>query len=213
MAQQNDLAAEALQRGALPGPGYNLARVLSQILHPVILGIVSIILVGSFGITTQPAGLFWAIICALVQVVPPTIFFTIRLRQGAYSDEDVSDRTQRNELYLFGIVNLVLGSTILWFFGLPIPFLAMFVSAALINLLAWLINLSWKISVHAASMASTATLASIYSQPLGLVFWSCAVALGWARVRTRNHTPAQVVAGTALAAACVVGAYWSFGLL
>ncbi len=62
-------------------------------------------------------------------------------------------------------------------------------------------------------MGSTATLASLYSEPLGLALWLCALALGWARVRTRNHTPAQVIAGLALATACVVGTYAAFGLL
>lgn len=213
MTQQNDLTAEALRRGAVPGRGYALARTLSQVLHPVVLSIVSILFVGIVGIAEQPAGLFWALACALFQVVPPTIFFTIRLRQGVYTDEDVSDRTQRNELYIFGMLNLAVGCLLLWLLRAPTPFLAMLISATLINLLAWLTNLSWKISVHAASMSSTATIATIYAPLIGLLLWICAAALGWARVRTRNHTPGQVIAGTALAAVCVLGSFWVFGLI
>ncbi len=124
-----------------------------------------------------------------------------------------SVRSQRNGLYLFGIVTLVAGLVVLRLLGAPAPILAMVASAALTSVLAWVINLFWKISVHASSMGSTATLASLYSEPLGLALWLCAQALGWARVRTRNHTPLQVAAGLALAAGSVVGTFMAFGLL
>lgn len=213
MTRQTDLTAEALERGAPPGRGYAVGRAISQILHPVILGVASIFIVALLGVQPARDAVVWALVCAFLQVVPPTIFFTWRLRQGAYSDEDVSDRTQRNELYLFGLANLAVGLLILSLLGAPVPILAMITSALAMSLIAWVINLWWKISVHASSMGSTATLASLYSEPLGLALWLCAITLGWARVRTRNHTPAQVVAGYALATGCVVGTFWAFGLL
>ena len=91
--------------------------------------------------------------------------------------------------------------------------MALLASAALLGLLSWAINLAWKISIHAATMGSTATLATLYSERLGLTLWLCALALGWARLRTRNHTLLQVIAGLALAAVCVVGTFSAFGLL
>ncbi len=213
MSSQNDLTAEAIQRGAAPGRGYAVARLISQVLHPVFLGVVSIFIVGLLGVEPRQAGLSWALLCTGLQVLPPTLFFTIRLRQGAYTDDDISVRSQRNELYLFGIVNLVAGMVVLQLLGAPPPILAMAASGIAISVLAWIINLYWKISVHASSMGSTATLAALYSEPLGLAFWLCALALGWARVRTRNHTPMQVVAGLLLAAGCVIGAFVAYGVL
>lgn len=213
MPRQTDLAAEALRRGAAPGRGYALARTISQVLHPVVLGVVSILIVGLLGVRPAGSGAPWALLCTALQVVPPTIFFLVRLRQGAYSDDDVSVRSQRNELYLFGIVNLAVGLLLLRLLGAPAPMQALVLAGALISLAAWVVNLFWKISVHASSMGSTAALAAIYSEPLGMAMWLGALALGWARVRTRNHTPMQVVAGMALAAACVIGTFMAFGLL
>jgi membrane-associated phospholipid phosphatase len=212
MTRQHDLATEALNRGAAPGKGYAAARAVSQILHPVVLAVVSILIVCLLGVRPLATGAMWALLCAALQIVPGTIFFLVRLRQGAYTDDDVSVRSQRNELYLFGIVNLVAGLVILRLLGAPAPILAMITSAALTSVLAWVINLFWKISVHATTMGSTATLATLYSEPLGMALWVCALALAWARVRTRNHTPLQVVAGLALAAACVIGTFMAFGL-
>lgn len=213
MSSQNDLTAEALRRGAVPGPGYAVARGISQLFHPVILGMLSIFIVGLLGVEPRRTGLLWALFCTALQIVPPTIFFSIRLRQGAYSDDDVSVRSQRNELYLFGIVNLAIGLVVLRLLQAPLPMQAMIASGIVLSLIAWLINLYWKISIHASSIGSTATLAALYSEPLGLALWLSALALGWARVRTRNHTPLQVVAGLALAATCVVATFVLFGLM
>lgn len=213
MSRQTDLTAEAIARGATPGRGYAVARTISQVLHPVILGVVSIFIVGLLGVQPVRAGVVWALASAFLQVVPPTLFFTWRLKQGAYTDEDVSDRTQRNELYLFGVANLGVGLLLLTAFGAPAPIKAMIMAALVISLAAWVINLYWKISVHASSMGSTATLGALYSEPLGLALWLCAIALGWARVRTRNHTPAQVIAGYALATAGVIASFMWYGLL
>ncbi|MBX0329073.1 PAP2 family protein [Oscillochloris sp. ZM17-4] len=213
MTQQNDLTAEALRRGAVPGRGYAIARTISQIFHPVILSIISIFIVGLMGVAPTMHGLGWAALCTLIQVLPPTIFFSIRLRQGAYTDDDVSVRSQRNELYLFGMATVLAGVGLLSFLGAPTPLVALLASAALLNGTSWLINLFWKISIHSAGIGSCATIAALYSKPLGLLLWVCALSLGWARVRTRNHTPMQVAAGLALACACVVGSYMAFGLL
>lgn len=213
MSSHNDLTAEAIRRGAVPGRGYAVARLISQVCHPVSLGVMSVFIVGLLGVESRQAGLFWALLCTALQIVPPTVFFSIRLRQGAYSDDDVSIRSQRNELYLFGIVTLIIGMIVLYLLHAPKPFLAMSTSSIMISVLAALINLYWKISIHASSMGSTATLAALYSEPLGLAFWLCALVLGWARVRTRNHTPMQVVAGLMLSVVCVLGAFMLYGLL
>lgn len=213
MTQQHDLTAEALSRGAEPGRGYVVARAISQILHPIVLSVISIFITGFFAVPDRAVGLAWALGCVVLQVVPPLIFFTMRLRQGVYSDEDISERTQRNELYLFGFATLVVGTIILSLLGAPRAFMALLVSAAVINIAGFLINLAWKISIHSAGIGSTAALAAIFSQPLGIFFWICAALLGWARIRTRNHTPLQVVAGIGLAAMCVLGSFYLFGLL
>jgi membrane-associated phospholipid phosphatase len=213
MTQRHDLAAEAIQRGAIPGRGYAVARVVSQVLHPVVLSIVSIFIIGWLGIQSRAVGLGWAAVVTLLQVLPPTIFFTIRLRQGAYTDEDISQRHQRNELYLFGMVNVVVVTALLAVWQAPAPVLAVMVSAGVLNIVAWIINLFWKISVHSAGIGSCATIAALYSEPLGLVLWIAALTLGWARVRTRNHTPMQVAAGLALAATTVLATFIGFGLV
>ncbi|HEU5101077.1 MAG TPA: phosphatase PAP2 family protein [Roseiflexaceae bacterium] len=211
MAPHSNIPHEAYEAGSLDGRGYALARWLSQIFHPILLNIMSFVIVGYAALNTPLSGLKWAAISVLVLIVPPTIFYTIRLRQGALADEDVSIREQRNELYLFGFIWALLALPLLGYIGAPRPFLAMTICALLLGMVNGGINLFWKISAHATSIAGTAMIALLYAPALGAILWFCAVLVGWARVRTRNHTPLQVLAGFCSAVGVILVVFQFFG--
>ncbi len=212
MARQPNIPHEAYDLDTFNGRGYALARFLSRVFNPIFVNIGSFLIVGSASMSTLAAGLTWAGLCVLVLIVPPTTFYYFRLRQGAYSDEDVSIREQRNELYLIGFIWVLIAIVLLNFVGLPRPFLALMIGALAMGLVGGLINLFWKISAHASSIASAATIALLYWRPLGIVLWACAIAVGWARVRTRNHTPMQVLAGFGSAAVIVLVVFGLVGM-
>ena len=200
MAQHRD----TIRSDTLYDRGYALGRLLSQVFHPIPLNMVTFLVAGYYGTTNHVAGLRWAGLCILAAVLPPAIFYRLRLRHGVYGDEDVSIRQQRNELYMFGFAWVLVTTIALVPLGAPRPLLAVMCVALVLGLIGGLINLFWKISVHSASIASAATIALIYSRDLGIVLWLCALAVGWARVRTGNHTPLQVLAGLSSAAAVVL---------
>lgn len=200
MAHRHSISPNTFAADDIQDRGYAIGRLLSQIFHPILLNIATFLIVGYYALETHAAGLKWAGLCILVQVLPPTLFFGIRLRQGAYSDEDISVRQQRNEMYLFGFVWVLIATALLGWLGAPPPLLAVMIAALALGLIGGVINLFWKISVHSAAIASTATIALLYSRTLGIMLWLCALAVGWARVRTGNHTPMQVLAGFGCAA-------------
>jgi membrane-associated phospholipid phosphatase len=183
--------------------GYTLAWLLSQVFHPILMNIATFLIAGYFGTANYAAGLSWAGLCILALVLPPTLFYIVRLRQGTYGDGDISIRQQRNELYLFGFVWVLVMTLALIPLGVPSSLLAVMTAALAMGLIGGVVNLFWKISVHSASIAATATVALLYSRGLGLALWICALFVGWARVRTGNHTPIQVLAGF-LSAAIIV---------
>jgi membrane-associated phospholipid phosphatase len=140
-------------------------------------------------------------------------FFLFRLKQGAYSDEEVSNRHQRNELYLFTFVMSLVSIGFLLLIGAPLPFIVLLIAGTTLNVSSWIINFFWKISIHSATAAMCATVALIYSLPLGMVLWVGALAVGWSRIRTKNHTFLQVVAGLALATAIILSIFNVFCLV
>lgn len=213
MTQQHELTAETPPSLAMHGRSYTVARLLSQVLHPLVTTTLNFFIIGFFALPERWVGIGWAILIIAMQVVPPMVVYLIRLHQGAYSDEEVSVREQRNELYIFSLVVITLAIVFLAFVHVPRPFLALLGGGLVLNLLSWIINLYWKISVHAATAAMCATTATIYAPSLGVVLWVGAFAVGWSRIRTRNHTPLQVLAGLSLAACVTVSAFAFLGLL
>jgi membrane-associated phospholipid phosphatase len=217
MKTPRDLAAEVLQAGSTaeqPNIAYKLARLISSIFHPMILGAVCFLVVGFAALPQQRLiGIVWALFGVLIQITPGVIFYTIRLRQGAYSDVDVSVRHQRHELYLFGVGVLVVNLIVLSWLRAPVDFLALLSSAFIISVCAWIVNIYWKISVHALSAGTCAAIATIYVPSLGVVLWLCALLVGWARVQTHNHTPLQVAAGLGLAVVGVGLVFHFFGVI
>lgn len=210
MSHDSNLPGDSFTDGAIESRGYGVGQLISRVFHPITLNLALFLLVGLYGADTRLSGLAWAAICMLTLALPPTLFFTIRQRQGVYSDEDVSQRHQRNELYIAGLLTALAGMLVLPGFGMPRPFFDLLVAALTIGVVNGSVNLFWKISAHATSVAALATVALLYSYPLGVALWLCALPVGWARVRTRNHTPAQVLAGYAVA---IVAVLFAFGVV
>jgi len=190
---------------------YRFGRLVSQIFHPIVNGIAAFALVGLVApeIPSARTGLLWALACMVTIITPTAVFFYARLLSGAYSDDDVSRRDQRTGLYLMSIVSTVVGSAVLYWAGLPPIFLRLLVVGIAVIGICMLINFAWKISVHSASIGTLASLATFYLREWGLILWACAAVVGWARVRTGNHTLMQVLAGWTVA---LVGVLLAFRL-
>jgi membrane-associated phospholipid phosphatase len=222
METQHELTAEALTHelpteapvsAHTPTGTYALARIISQVLHPMLFSTLSFMIVGFFALSSWIVGIGWALFIIAIQIIPVVIFYTIRLRQGVYSDEDVSVRQQRNELYFFSMVVLLVGIEVLLLMQAPVPFVALLSSAGLLAVIGWVINLYWKISVHASSAASCTAVAFLYAPVLGGVLAVGALLVGWSRIQTANHTMLQVLAGYGVAVVCVWYAFALFGLV
>ncbi|HSH80986.1 MAG TPA: phosphatase PAP2 family protein [Herpetosiphonaceae bacterium] len=190
---------------------YRFGRLISQIFHPIINGFASFLLIGAASPDLPSAryGLGWAAACVMTLIIPPTCYFYFRLFRGDFSDDDISRRSERNGLYVTALASTIAGSGVLSLLGVPGVFLRFMAAAVGVTAVCMVINFRWKISVHSASIATLSTLATLMVQSLAVVLWMCALVVGWARIRTGNHTPLQVVAGWSVA---VVGVILAFQL-
>ncbi len=199
MAQHRELAPDELA-DPLDGPSMALARTFSIIFSPPFVAIATYLFVAFAEPQLLLIGLGWALLTIVIQMVPGTLLYIYRRRSGQYRDADVSRRQDRNELYVIGALAVLLSVVVLNVLGAPRPVQALAIGTLALGILCGVINLFWKISMHAATIATLATITAFYTASLGLGLWACALAVGWARVKTRNHTPMQVLAGLALAA-------------
>jgi hypothetical protein len=70
-----------------------------------------------------------------------------------------------------------------------------------------LITTVWKISIHCAVASGSVTILALMYGPLVLCGYALVALLGWARVAVRDHSVAQVMAGSVLGAAAAAAAY------
>ncbi len=153
------------------------------------------------------AGIGWGLLAALFTAVLPTLFISRGVRRGRWSDRNVGARRPRLLVLAFITASVAAGLTLLLVLGAPrllTGYLAFMLGS--VAVLA-VITTVWKISIHCAVAAGSVTILALTYGPLVLLGYALVAVLGWARVEVKDHTVAQVVAGSLLGALAAAGAY------
>jgi membrane-associated phospholipid phosphatase len=138
----------------------------------------------------------WGLVVALFSSVLPMAFIIRGARQGRWDGHHVRNREGRLIPLLLCLVTTVLGLAILLIGRSPRDVIALDVAMLVTLLVCTAITQLWKISLHSAvAGGALATLVLIYG-PLSLVLVPLVVLIGWSRVVVRDHSAAQVIAGT-----------------
>jgi membrane-associated phospholipid phosphatase len=210
MAHPRELRSDELSEEALEPRRLALARMISIIFSPPFVAIATYFFVAFAEPQPLFVGIGWALLAMFIQMFPAAMLYFYRRKRGEYSDADVSRRQDRNELYLLGACAIFVSVLLLQWLNAPRSLEALAIGTLALGISCGLVNMFWKISMHAATIAACATITSLYAVPIGAVMWVCALAVGWARVKTQNHTPMQVVAGFVAAA---IAMFTSFTLV
>ncbi len=143
----------------------------------------------------------WAALAILFTSVLPFAFILFGVRRQRLSDHHVGVREQRPLPLLVALASVLVGLVLLARSGAPADVVAL-VGAGLAGLVvAIVITLFWKISIHVAVAAGTVVVLCLLFGPALLVLAPLIALSAWARVELRDHTPAQVAAGAAVGAA------------
>jgi membrane-associated phospholipid phosphatase len=181
------------------------ARRVTYWLEPKNWLIVSVLAIGWHA--DGRAGLLWGVLAALFAGVLPTLFISYGVRHGQWSDRNVGARRPRLIVLAFITASVATGLILLAVLGAPrllTGYLAFMLAS--VGLLA-AITTVWKISIHCAVAAGSVTVLALLYGPLVLCGYVLVVLLGWSRVVLKDHTVAQVVAGSVLGAAAGALAY------
>ncbi|MFX1466867.1 MAG: hypothetical protein ACFFA5_10375 [Promethearchaeota archaeon] len=122
-------------------------------------------------------------------------------------------RNSRNPSYIIVFLEYIVGTLIFYLGDVIILFIIGLIYIAIITALI-VINLFWKISVHAAGISGPATFCLYIFGPLTV--WAVPLLLSivlviWARLQLKAHTFSQLVAGTLIASIItLIFAYLSF---
>jgi len=153
------------------------------------------------------AGIGWGLLAALFTAVLPTVFISRGVRHGRWSDRNVGARRPRLLVLAFITASVAAGLILLLVLGAP-PLLTGYLAFMLASVAVLAaITTVWKISIHCAVASGSVTILALTYGPLVLGGYLLVGLLGWARVTVKDHTVAQVVAGSVLGAAAAAGAY------
>jgi hypothetical protein len=180
-----------------------IAVWISRVFHPFLVPVPTLVAALRLLGAGWREALGWTALCVAVAIVPPTtLLVRQRLRRGD-GDWYVTVREERRALYALGGACLVVLLVLLRATGAPALLVACLVAAIVANAIGALLNRVTKVSVHAGSAAGCATLLG-WLAPAAAPLLAAGVALvGWARLRLGHHTPAQVMLGAGITAACI----------
>lgn len=170
-----------------------LARQLSIIGHPFILLVVYVAVASSAHVSWQNT--IWAVAIVLgVSILPMTLYLCRLVRQGR-SNFDISSQDKRGPAYALGLVLGVVLWVIFYWLGTPEELLRHLVIGIAMVVVASLINLRLKVSLHSAFSGWVAS-ALLHFQPiLGVGVILLALAVMWSRLELKRHTLPEVGTG------------------
>ncbi|MFE1828168.1 hypothetical protein [Streptomyces yangpuensis] len=178
-------------------PRQKAARVLSDVLAPANLVVALLLVVGGHS-TGSWTGLGWGLLAALFCGVVPIGIITVGVRRGALTDQHIRVRRQRVVPMALSLLSVVVGVVLLRVLGAPVPVFALVVAMLVGLVSSLLVTVVWQISIHMSVAGGTVMILLLVFGPVVLPAAAVAAAVGWSRLELRAHTPAQLIAGTAL---------------
>jgi len=200
------------------GLGKRLAQVLSVVFQPIFIPFYTMLLLFNaetfitYSVAPQVRQFVYGVVL-INAIIMPSIVFMFLLRKGIIQSLHMTTARERTIPFLTVIVFQL--STYFLFLKLPLPSLLphLVLAGVLSVVLALLINLLWKVSIHMLGMGGLvgtfiglAVRYQVDALHLVMALILLAGLVGFARLRLNAHTPAQVYVGFILGTALLAGA-------
>jgi membrane-associated phospholipid phosphatase len=152
-------------------------------------------------------GLAWGAVAAVFAGVLPTAFINRGIRDGRWADRNVGAKRPRLIVLTFIIASVTVGLVLMVGLGAPTELSGYF--ACMLGSIAVLaaITTAWKISIHCAVASGSVTILTLLFGPWLVPAYLLVALTGWSRVALKDHSAAQVIAGSALGAVAAVITY------
>jgi hypothetical protein len=186
----------------IPDNRNRLAHLLGYIFHPAILCVPTLALVLNHLPVVEAIG--WTALVAAIVTLPGLVSITLLRRQQRY----VHQRRNRHPVYVVLWLSVIACFVVVLLLDGPAA-----LRVCLAALIVWLpaqffVNAYYtKVSTHVAVAAGCCTGLLLLGRLDGLLLPAALVIIGltaWARITTRNHTPAQVLLGVLVGAGSVL---------
>ncbi|MDO8650300.1 MAG: hypothetical protein Q7K33_03260 [Candidatus Berkelbacteria bacterium] len=187
-----------------------LAKIVSLLTNPALVVSISVVtIVGRYADSMEK---FWqgSLIGIGLLVVPGITYSIYVWRKEGAVDLDLTERHDRIVPLMLSTLGAVIGSFIVQSKLHNATFTEM--SYILVTMLAALtvITTVWKISLHAATIAGLSSLLVVYQGNWFILGYLILLPVIWSRLKLKQHSPNQLIAGTILGAGLTLAAAWFF---
>jgi len=171
-----------------------LARVISYLFNPILL-LVFVPFILLYRTTNEfSIAAFWTGY-TLIFLIAIGAYMLYEVKKGRFTDLDVSKREQRPVLFVMCIIFTVLYMLGLWLLKGPFPLFVVAVGVVVGIILASIINMWIKASLHMATLAALIfSISVVYGGWYSLLLLLFPL-VAWARLRLKRHTMQEVIVG------------------
>jgi membrane-associated phospholipid phosphatase len=187
-----------------------IARLITNVVNPFA---VSAVVIGLLAFRDAPDiahGVLWLAVSLALSVAPVSLAVLIMVRRRKMDGVFNNPRRQRYLLYGVAIAIGVVGFLVVWLGNGPRLLRLTFIAGVIALAVFMTVNFYWKISLHTAFIAGSATILAIVIGGWGALALVLLPAVGWSRWTLGQHSLAQVTAG-AIGAAGIVTAVFAAG--
>ena len=174
-----------------------VAEIISFVLQPMFVPIPVFLVAASLTPNIAGYGATVAISLTTAFAIPTVIIYWYSFKLNR-KDGDIPDKKDRVVPMAIALLSYGVGAVILYLSEAPVVVTALMVSYLVATLIAVLITVKWKISLHATATFGMATALTMISWPMGAISFIAAPLIIWSRYVLRKHTPAQLAAGSVL---------------
>lgn len=181
-----------------------IANLTSNILNPFLICLALIILFSFKSAVSTSEAIKWALIATGLGILPVFLVIIYLLRHGKLDDFFIAAREQRTKIYLLSCLSAGAGCVTLALLHAPAILVAGFITGVSTAMIFALINLWWKISLHTAIVAASATIMVILYGWVATATVALVPLTAWSRIELECHSLKQTISGAILATLMVI---------
>jgi len=173
-----------------------LAELVSFLTNPALVLTISLAIIISRYADSVQQFWRWTGVGVFLLLGPSFVYILYTWYKERKIDIDISQREDRIVPLMITTLGAVFGGYLVQTrLDSPTLLLLSYILVAMLVLLT-IVTFVWKISLHSATLTATVSLLVFFRGPEFAWFYLLLIPIAWARLRLRQHTPAQLVAGS-----------------
>lgn len=176
----------------------NFSRILSAVFNPIFSLLIFFGVYALEKMNYQEA-LKNLLLMLFIVVIPIFIWIYWNVKTGRYTNMDVSNRKQRNSLYIFNFIVIAIYIALLYFTKQKFDFTLIIIFLFILLVVMQISNFFIKSSMHTSANVFVSALFFMLNPLFGFVWLMITLMVGVSRIVLKRHTPKEVMMGGLIA--------------